>query len=314
MNMQMIVNYVLIVVFCLFTIYVSIKLHEKYRLKFLYFYLYYIIVHNILGFFYLFGGYLNNQLLPSSYESKNLVTEILGFLIFPFIPVMLLLYINFVTELLNRRFSKTPKNAFFLFWGFLVIAYMFVAGRFFVTGDNSFLREIWAVTYLFEGLILLAATSYLLLRARLITDKNRRKAIMTIGLMYFLILVLYAVLFLRVIQPTFNIFLVLHFSYNIPPLLCLGMYLKKHHSEVILPRIKAGDFDSFFQDHNLTPREREVVMLLLKGKRTKDIGKELFISYHTVKNHIHNIFQKLNVQNRLQIATLIRDYLDRSQQ
>jgi DNA-binding CsgD family transcriptional regulator len=224
------------------------------------------------------------------------------------------MYINFVTELLNERFSKNLKNVFFVFWGIFVFVYMFVAGRFFVTGDTSFLKEIWAATYLCEGIILMVATSYLLKRARSITDKNRRKAMLSIGLMYFLILVFYAVLFLRVIKPTFNVFLVLHFSYNIPPLIYLNMYLKKHHTEVTLPSIKAGNLDNFFNEHNITQREREVILLLLKGKRTKDIEKELFISYHTVKNHIHNIYQKLNVQNRIQITSLIRDHLDKSQQ
>ncbi|MBN1273291.1 MAG: helix-turn-helix transcriptional regulator [Candidatus Aminicenantes bacterium] len=62
----------------------------------------------------------------------------------------------------------------------------------------------------------------------------------------------------------------------------------------------------------MTQREGEVFLLILKGKRTKDIEKELFISYHTAKNHTHNIFQKLNVKNRLQAIDLLRNYLDNS--
>ena len=314
MNIQLIVNYVLIFVFCSITVYVSFKLYEKYRLKFLYFFLYYIIVLNILGFFYLFGAYLNNQLLFFSSGSKNLFTELLGFLVFPLIPVMLFMYINFIAELLKKRFSKGLKNIFLIFWGILVIVFMITAGRFFVTRDNRFLMAIWAVTYLSEGMILLAANSYLILKARLIVDKNRRKALLTIGWMYFFVLAVYAVFFLHLISPSFNIFLILHFSYNVPPLFFLAWHLKKHHSEVILPRIEAGNLDNFFNAHNITQREREVIMLLLEGKRTKDIEKELFISYHTVKNHIHNIYQKLDVRNRLQITSLIRDHLDSSQQ
>jgi DNA-binding CsgD family transcriptional regulator len=117
-----------------------------------------------------------------------------------------------------------------------------------------------------------------------------------------------------VIKPTLYFFLILHFSFNIPPLVYLGIYLKKHHVDAALPRIDEGDLDSFFDEHNITRREREILMLLLKGKRTKDIGKELFISYHTVKNHIHNIYQKLHVKNRLQITSLLRDHLDKSRQ
>jgi DNA-binding CsgD family transcriptional regulator len=129
--------------------------------------------------------------------------------------------------------------------------------------------------------------------------------------MYFSILAVYVVFFLRLIHSTLTFFLVLHFSYNIPPLIYLGRYIKKHHSGFALSGIDEGDLDSFFLDHHITPREREVIMLLLKGKKTKDVEKELFISYHTAKNHIHNIYQKLHVQNRLQMAHLIKSHHDR---
>jgi len=314
MNVPLIGSYVLIFLLCVATVSFSFRLYDKFRLKFLYFYLYYIIVHNILGFFYLFGIYLNNQLLFFSFESKDLVTQVLGFLVYPFIPVMLFMFINFATGLIDKRFPKSFRNVFFVFWGILILVYMFVAGRSFSTRDNSLLKGIWDVTYLLEGITLLAATSYLLVKSRQVTDKKRGKAISTIGLMYFIILASYAVLFLQVIKPTLYFFLILHFSFNILPLVYLGIYLKKHHVDIALPRIDEGDLDSFFDEHNITRRESEILMLLLKGKRTRDIEKELFISYHTVKNHIHNIYQKLHVKNRLQIASLLRDHLDRSRQ
>jgi LuxR family transcriptional regulator of csgAB operon len=39
-----------------------------------------------------------------------------------------------------------------------------------------------------------------------------------------------------------------------------------------------------------------------------DIEKKLYISSHTVKNHIYHIYQKLGVKNRVQISNLIRDH------
>ena len=53
----------------------------------------------------------------------------------------------------------------------------------------------------------------------------------------------------------------------------------------------------------LSRREYEVLVLLSKGYNNKEIGKELFISEKTVKNHITNIFKKLEVNDRVQ-ATL----------
>jgi RNA polymerase sigma factor (sigma-70 family) len=48
----------------------------------------------------------------------------------------------------------------------------------------------------------------------------------------------------------------------------------------------------------LTPREREVVDLIGKGLSNQEIASELFISVGTVKNHVHNILQKLEVNSR----------------
>jgi LuxR family transcriptional regulator of spore coat protein len=48
----------------------------------------------------------------------------------------------------------------------------------------------------------------------------------------------------------------------------------------------------------LTKREREVFVLLVTNKSTKDIAKELGISEKTVRNHISNTMQKLGVKSR----------------
>ena len=50
----------------------------------------------------------------------------------------------------------------------------------------------------------------------------------------------------------------------------------------------------------LTGREREVYELLSKGYSNKDIAKSLYISEKTIKSHLHHIFRKLHVRNRLE--------------
>ena len=56
---------------------------------------------------------------------------------------------------------------------------------------------------------------------------------------------------------------------------------------------------------NLSKRETEIFLLVIQGKNNREIQDELFISYHTVKNHIYNIFQKMNVKNRYQLINII---------
>ena len=48
----------------------------------------------------------------------------------------------------------------------------------------------------------------------------------------------------------------------------------------------------------LSDREKEVVQLVAQGFRNREIGEKLFISEQTVKNHLHNIFDKLGVSDR----------------
>jgi len=53
---------------------------------------------------------------------------------------------------------------------------------------------------------------------------------------------------------------------------------------------------------DLTPRELEVLELLARGMDNPQIAQTLFLSQHTVKNHVSSILVKLQVQNRIQAA------------
>jgi len=52
----------------------------------------------------------------------------------------------------------------------------------------------------------------------------------------------------------------------------------------------------------LSHREREIVQLVAQGYKNKEMAEKMFISEQTVKNHLHNIFDKLGVSDRLELA------------
>jgi DNA-binding NarL/FixJ family response regulator len=54
--------------------------------------------------------------------------------------------------------------------------------------------------------------------------------------------------------------------------------------------------------HGLTEREREVLALLTLGYENAEIGRRLFLSPSTVKNHVSRVLEKLAVENRVQAA------------
>jgi DNA-binding NarL/FixJ family response regulator len=53
---------------------------------------------------------------------------------------------------------------------------------------------------------------------------------------------------------------------------------------------------------SISKRERDIVQLVAQGLKNKDIAEKLFISEQTVKNHMHNVFDKLGVSDRLELA------------
>lgn len=56
------------------------------------------------------------------------------------------------------------------------------------------------------------------------------------------------------------------------------------------------------KDFGLTPRELEIVVMVVAGYSNPDIAQRCSISQQTVKHHISNIFDKLGVSNRLELA------------
>jgi two-component system NarL family response regulator len=54
----------------------------------------------------------------------------------------------------------------------------------------------------------------------------------------------------------------------------------------------------------LTDREMEVLRLVARGMNNRDIAKELFISENTVKNHVRNILEKLQIHSRMEAVMI----------
>lgn len=53
-------------------------------------------------------------------------------------------------------------------------------------------------------------------------------------------------------------------------------------------------------NHTLTEREKQILKLIAQGLTNKSISRQLVIAEATVENHIHSIYEKLNISNRSQ--------------
>jgi two-component system, NarL family, nitrate/nitrite response regulator NarL len=71
----------------------------------------------------------------------------------------------------------------------------------------------------------------------------------------------------------------------------------------LLYQFRERDIQNSPSSDSLTPREKEILGLVSTGLTNKQLAEQLFIAENTVKNHIKNILQKLNLENRVQLAS-----------
>jgi DNA-binding CsgD family transcriptional regulator len=56
----------------------------------------------------------------------------------------------------------------------------------------------------------------------------------------------------------------------------------------------------------LSPREREVLHHLILGDRVSNIAEQLFISKHTVRNHLKSVYRKTGVNSQAEVIKWVR--------
>lgn len=72
-----------------------------------------------------------------------------------------------------------------------------------------------------------------------------------------------------------------------------------------LSREKERTSASVLANAHITPREREVMVLIADGLTTKEMARRLGVASFTVRAHVRNLMEKLNIHTRLAIAALV---------
>ena len=86
----------------------------------------------------------------------------------------------------------------------------------------------------------------------------------------------------------------------------IGSIKRVADGESILdPGLRSGLLDWVSAGYpSLTPQEQRIVALVALGKTNKEIAAAMELSPKTVKNYLHNVFEKLGIQRRSQAAAL----------
>jgi len=125
-------------------------------------------------------------------------------------------------------------------------------------------------------------------------------------------MLIYLIIFICFYLPyTANAILIslLFFSLNIVPILYLKRYLQRSYWDILAEPERKKEIQKLFSKNSISKREKEVIHLILQGKRNKEIADALFISLPTVKQHIYNIYQKIGIKSRMQLNNFMRENL-----
>lgn len=104
-----------------------------------------------------------------------------------------------------------------------------------------------------------------------------------------------------------------HLTQNSQLALCKRTWEKSHiypgqfpisTSRTVSIRAIVLEYHRFLQEHPLTKRELEILQLIVQGNSNSEIAEKLNLTIGTVKTHLRNIFNKLNVNDRTQAAVV----------
>lgn len=70
--------------------------------------------------------------------------------------------------------------------------------------------------------------------------------------------------------------------------------------------IKSQTYNPQQQEKDITPRQTDIVRLVIKGFTNQEIADKLGVSVYTVKNHKQTLFRKVNVKNSIELANYVK--------
>ena len=297
---------------------ITYHLQKKYRLDYLSAYLYFQIFINVFGLYGIMGqGLVKNILQQQSSPFRTIETigHFFSLLGIPFLILAWYMFIRLCREMVEKRLSRTFNLVYFLALIIVFLGYGSVIALFNLSdfGDEPFTLFSTILSFLYIGLqvlILIIAMSQLFLHSRKMPDIIKQRAIRTFAFLNVSVFGLTIILFLlaRRSSALAAPYLLVFFSANLPPVLYWKAYLKKHYIAPVLQATDTLTLKGFFEEYNISKREEEVIRQLCEGKTNKEISDALFISLQTVKDHIYRIYQKTDVNNRVQLINLIQGY------
>lgn len=298
--------FVLSVGLAAFGIMLSVQLRKEYKNSFISALIYYQVFAFAFGLYGIWGQaildiYIDEFLKP---ELKEKITTLAMLQGFPFMILAWYMLIRFVRELCDRKTGKV-FNIVFMILAILAFASL----SWFISQADSDPTSFYYYFYSAIALLSQLGASVILLIFSPDNKRINRKKLSLISL-FIIVITTGQLVILNLSSMTgyFTIgFILLFFIQH------AGIPVMVRYMEILKPySIKnefRGSFDSFCTQHEISPRESEIIKEICKGLTNKEISEALFISIQTVKDHTHRIYIKTGARNRVELINRLKEVL-----
>jgi len=286
----------------------SIQLNRIYRLQVLRFFNIYFICANIIVLLNIISFYIMRNVSPiSSRGTFILIVILVGIIGFTLSGIQLYFLGKAFWKMADKEMPGFVKILFALIFSSWIISFASGIIIYFSRDDSNFL--LWVHFRLVESLsvIYILLSSALIILAYKIANKKKRQTLLAVAVFHSIIGIqgIIGLFFIRNIHfltETVSVLLV-----NLTFLFCLKWFLTRMHGKPKIAAEQNTAIELLMNRNGISLREKEIIEMILRGLSNKEIEQKLFISPHTVKNHIYHIFHKLNINSRGQLINIINN-------
>jgi len=237
---------------------------------------------------------------PAGLFAYNRAVLVLLWFGFPFFLLQLYFLVLTVETLLGRTVRRAFKRAYWSVAPLLFAVFVLVKNR--IRRDEGIAEiSIWfSLIIVFFMAIQTILMNWAFWRSRGVRDARRRRTARGFSGAYLLSFSLYCLAAVAGLFPPHILALVFS-ACHVPALVFLFRDARKRGR---LENGEEDDLDLFYARFELSPRERDIVRLLLEGTSNREMARRLFLSPQTVKNYVSRVYRRLAVQNRLELINL----------
>lgn len=295
------------------TVFLSNRIMRKYALPYLSSYFYFIVFLYIFSVYSIVGSSVINHILVNNNTELNTIQSAKAILIalgIPFFILSLYMFLRLCHELFNKKISDLFTVLYFMLFAASFLGYALLNMNIGGFETVNFLMDsnqlIWIFTGLLAGIFGYSLV-YIISKVRDIKDVNQRKAYYWFAAWYltFMIIVTGS-LQLTKLNPLFGLlFIAFLTAFHLIPVMFINLYLQRYYVRSVSTMEFTEKMTDLMNTYNISKRESEIIELICKGMSNQEISDSLFISLQTVKDHIHRIFNKTGVKNRVQLTNLL---------